>query len=299
MRDNETEQLSGEYVSAVPDADEPRRKEADEAFPVFPIRAAEEEDEETDKRRLPFLMAGIGASAGGVEAYINLFEQLPPDTGMAFVVILHLAPDLKSHLTEILARHSAMPVETIASGMEPRPNRIYVLPANARVRLSKCVFQLDSRAAEMPPHPIDDFLRSLANAQKNRAIGVVLSGMDGDGTLGLKAIKGEGGITIVQSPESARFPEMPLSSMAGDQVDMVLPPRAIAGHLAQLARQFNNPEIRTLDEGDRTPDDRFGKILALMKGVSGIDFRLYKPNTIRRRIVRRMLLRHVDTLPGY
>ncbi len=251
MRDNEIEPVSGEHVSAVPNPGEPRRNEADEAGPISPIASAEEEDEEAEKRRLPFLMAGIGASAGGVEAYIHLFEHLPPDTGMAFVVILHLAPDLKSHLTEILARHSSMPVETIASGMEPRPDRIYVLPANARVRLSKGVFHLESRAAEMAPRPIDDFFRSLAYAQKNRAVGVVLSGMDGDGALGLKAIKGEGGITMVQSPESARFPEMPLTSMAGDQVDMVLPPPAIAGHLAQLARQFNNPELRTLDEGNQ------------------------------------------------
>ncbi len=147
---------------------------------------------------------------------------------------------------------------------------------------------------------IDTFFRSLATDQKNRAIGVVLSGMDGDGALGLKAIKGEGGITIVQSPDSARFPDMPRTSLSGDHVDIVLPPDAIGSHLALLAREFRNPELRKLDdEAQATADSRFGRILEILKNVSGIDFRLYKSNTIRRRIARRMLLHQIDNLAAY
>ncbi|HEX4277107.1 MAG TPA: CheR family methyltransferase [Bryobacteraceae bacterium] len=256
--------------------------------------------EETEGQRLPFLVAGIGASAGGVEAYISLFEQLPADTGMAFVVVLHLAPDQKSHLPEILTRHSTMPIVSITSGTRPEPNHVYVLGANARVRLVDGRFLLEGRSPDAQARSIDTFFRSLASAQKNRAIGVILSGMDGDGAMGLKAIKGEGGITMVQTPESARFPDMPRTSISADHVDIVLPPGALGAYLAQLGRQFKTPELRRLDSEEAPPEDsQFVRVLALMRSVSGIDFRLYKPNTIRRRIARRMLLHHIDSLATY
>jgi two-component system, chemotaxis family, CheB/CheR fusion protein len=153
---------------------------------------------------LPYLVVGIGASAGGVEAYIELFSNLPPDTGMAFAVIPHLSANQRSYLPEILARHTSMNTVTIETGMRPKPNRVHLLPPNARVRMEGARFVLEHRQTDGMPHTIDYFFQSLAADQRNRAVGVVLSGMDSDGVIGLKAIKGEAGISIVQAPVGKR-----------------------------------------------------------------------------------------------
>ena len=140
-----------------------------------------------------------------MEAYLELFKQLAPDTGMSFVVIPHLLADHKSHLVEILSRSTTLPISEIVDGVRPEPDHIYVLPPNTRARLNQGVLRLDARVPDGLPRSIDYFFRSLGAEQKTRAVGVVLSGTDADGALGLKAIKGEGGIAIVQSPETARF----------------------------------------------------------------------------------------------
>jgi two-component system CheB/CheR fusion protein len=258
-------------------------------------------DEYDSRSSLPFLVAGIGASAGGVEAYIELFSSLAPDTGMAFVLIPHLLADHKSHLVDILSRHTPMPVEEIVDGVSPKTDHVYILPPNARATIKGGIFKLETRAVDGVQRSIDVFFRSLAVDQKIRAVGVVLSGTDADGALGLKAIKGEGGITIVQSPESARFAEMPRSSISVDHIDRILPPGQIATELALIGRQFYQPSLRVLEEGSPQPGDEqhFTRILSLLRGVSGIDFRLYKPTTIRRRIARRMLLHRVQSLAEY
>ncbi|MBV9081441.1 MAG: hypothetical protein JOZ62_02095, partial [Acidobacteriaceae bacterium] len=259
-------------------------------------------DEIDEQNRLPFNVVGIGASAGGVEAYIELFDDLPPNTGMAFVVVSHLAADQKSHLREILARHTEMAVEDVESGMELRPDHVYIMPPRALVRLDRGIFDLgvpdsDNNAKRV----IDSFFHSLATAQRSRAIAVVLSGMDSDGAIGLRAVKGEGGITMVQAPETAQYPDMPRSSISTDHVDIVAPPAEIAVQLAQLARQLRQTNLRLLEQGAPVPteDQHFTRILTLMRSVSGVDFRLYKPTTIRRRIARRMLLHRIDTLREY
>lgn len=261
----------------------------------------DEADEVESSTALPYPVVAIGGSAGGVEAYIELLGALAPDTGMTFVVIPHLAAEQKSHLVEILARQTMMPVLEIAAGIRPEPNHVYVLPPNQHAVLRGGVFRIETRPVEAPLRTIDIFFRALAADQKNRAVGVVLSGMDSDGALGLKSIKGEGGITMVQSLESARFSEMPRVSISVEHVDRILPPAQIAAELAELARHFFNPALRPLEEGIPQPGDEqhFARILNLMRGVSGVDFRLYKPSTIRRRIARRMLLHRVQTLAEY
>ncbi|HEY7209311.1 MAG TPA: CheR family methyltransferase [Bryobacteraceae bacterium] len=250
---------------------------------------------------LPFPIVGIGASAGGVEAYIELFQHLLPNTGMAFVVIPHLQADQTSYLPDIISRHTRMPAVIIENGMRPEPNQIYVLPPNARASLKAGVFLLEARQGDGLFHPIDRFFRSLAAHQKHLAIGVVLSGMDSDGALGLRTIKGEAGITLVQAPESARFPDMPRSSISADHVDMVLPPDQIGRRLGELATRYQAPEVRQLEEGGAPRDEEkyFGRILKQLKTVSGVDFYLYKPSTLRRRIARRMLMHRIDTLAEY
>ncbi len=257
-------------------------------------------DETEAPHQLPFPVVGIGASAGGVEAYIELFQNLPTNTGMAFVVVPHLSADAKSFLPEIIARHTAMDTIEIENGLRPQPNRIYFLPPKVQVSIKRGVFHLKDRVEDGAPRPIDFFFRSLATDQKNRAIGIVLSGMDSDGALGLKAIKGEGGIAMVQSPESAKFPDMPRSSISADHVDIVLPPGQIAFELAQLSRQFETPDVRLLEEGAPPSDEQqLARIITLLRGVSGVDFRMYKPSTIRRRIARRMLLHRIGSLTDY
>jgi two-component system, chemotaxis family, CheB/CheR fusion protein len=259
------------------------------------------EEETEGNAALPYLVVGIGASAGGVEAYIELFGSLASQTGMAFVVIPHLLATQKSHLVDILSRNTSMPVEEIIDGTRPEPDHVYILPPNMRVRLEKGVLHLDNRSPDRIPRPIDHFFRSLATDQKTRSVGVVLSGTDADGALGLKAIKGEGGIAIVQSPESARFAEMPLSSISIDHVDRILPPSQIAYELALLSQRFREPVLRTLEAGAPQPDQehQFFRILTLLRSISGIDFRLYKPSTIRRRIARRMLLHPIHNMSEY
>ena len=259
------------------------------------------EDEDLDL--LPFPIVAIGASAGGLEACRDLFKTLPPNTGLAFVLIFHLAPDQKSHLVEILGNLTRMRVSPVENQLRPEPNHLYILPPNQFVSVSKGRFRLEPRPEGVRvPMPIDHLFRTLAVDQKNRAIGVILSGADSDGALGLKAIKGEGGIAIVQAPESARHSVMPSSSIAADHVDLVLPPAEIGYELARLGRQFQRPEVRRLEvvgPQPATEEQQLARILLLLGTVAGLDFREYKPATLQRRIARRMMLNRTGTLQDY
>jgi two-component system, chemotaxis family, CheB/CheR fusion protein len=279
----------------------PAQTPIDSAVPVQETAAvAEPSEENPDAGQLPFAVVAIGGSAGGVEAYIELFQHLPADTGFAYVVVSHLAPSHKSHLAQIIRSRTSMQVTEIRDHMRPEPNQVYVLPPNAILTMRHGFLELGLRA-ERFVMTIDGFFRSLAADQKNHAIGVVLSGMDSDGALGLRAIKGEGGITIVQAPESARFPDMPSNSIEADHVDLVAPPAEIGRELARLGAQFARAELQSLEEGHAIAgqEQQFTRILTLLSGLSTIDFRGYKPATLRRRIARRMLIKHLDTLPEY
>lgn len=264
-------------------------------------RVCPEDTDEGDRPpALPYLVVGVGASAGGVEAYIQLVAALAPETGAAFVFILHLAAKRRSHMVEILSRHTQMPVVAIEEGAVPQPNQISIVPPGVSVTIEGGKFHLEPR----PPdgsRVIDVFFRSLAADQRTHAVGVILSGTDGDGALGLKAIKGEGGISLVQRPETAGFPEMPRSSILADHVDKILSPAEIAAELAEMGKQFGTPSVRSMEENPPPPggDQALARILKLLRNVSGIDFRLYKPPTIRRRIARRMLLQRCQTLSEY
>ena len=251
---------------------------------------------------LPYPVVGFGASAGGLTAFREILENLDPDTGMAFVLVTHLAPDQKSYLTEILERFTNIPVQPVVHGTRPEPNHLYVVQPEQRVQLRAGTFFVEERTPnQRGPLVIDTFFRSLAAEQKNHAIGVVLSGADSDGASGLKAIKGEGGIALVQSPGSAAQPGMPRSSIAADHVDLVVPPAELALELGRLATQFSRPELRSLEEGVTPPDDEqsFQRILQLVRSVSGLELRQYKPETLRRRIARRLILLRKDSLAEY
>ena len=187
------------------------------------------------KRRAPFSVVGIGASAGGLEALRHLLQALPPDTGLALVIVQHLAPAHPSALAEILSRATTMPVLEVHDEPRVRPNHVYVIPPDRTMTIAHGALHLLAREAHGPPRPIDQFFRSLAEEQAHQAIGVVLSGTANDGTLGLETIKAEGGITFAQD-ETAQYASMPRSAIAAGCVDFVLPPHEIAQEIARIAR---------------------------------------------------------------
>src|SRR5512147_567673 len=181
-------------------------------------------------------VVGVGASAGGLEAFKLLLSHLPPDTGFAVVLIQHLDPTHHSMLSELLGRSSQVPVSEATDGMEVEPNRAYVIPPNSELTIANRVLRLTPRAQTPGPHmPIDRFLRSLAEECGSKAVGVILSGSGTDGTAGLQAIKEAGGLTFAQDPTTAEFPSMPRAAEASTCVDFILSPERIAAELVRIA----------------------------------------------------------------
>jgi two-component system CheB/CheR fusion protein len=244
------------------------------------------------------MVAGFGASAGGLEAFTDVLSHMPPDSGMALVFVQHLDPRHSSVLTELLARSTSIPVREVQDGMMVKPNHVYVIPPNANLSISNGRLRLVPRAATGQQMPIDLFLRSLAEQEGSKAIGVILSGTASDGTLGLQAIKDAGGITFCQDPQSAKYDGMPRSAMAAGCVDFVLPPRGIAAELVRLGRHPYTAGVKTA-AGTDEPEPDFGEIFAMLRTETGVDFTFYKHPTIKRRILRRMALNHVGTPHTY
>ena len=245
---------------------------------------------------LPFPVVGIGASAGGLEAITQLLQAMPLDTGMAFVVIQHLAPSRASLLSEIIARATKLPVQTVADGMPVHPNHVYVIPPGSSMELADGTLKLSPRIRSDGAHrPIDLFLRSLAAVQGHRAIAVILSGTANDGTLGCEEIKAEGGITFAQD-DTAQQDSMPRSATAAGCVDFVLSPAGIAKEIARIAK---HPLVARTGPPASAPENGLGGVLELVRGVTGTDFSHYKRNTLVRRITRRMVLHKVDDIKEY
>jgi two-component system, chemotaxis family, CheB/CheR fusion protein len=250
----------------------------------------------------PSWVVGVGASAGGLEAFEQLLKALPADSGMAFVLVQHLAPKHESILSELLGRATKMPVVEVTEGKEVEPNHVYVIPPNKDMSIAGGVLHLAPLVPDRSHRmPIDMFLRSLAEDQQGHAVGVILSGTASDGTLGLQAIKASGGVTFAQDDESAKYNAMPRSAIAAGNVDFVLPPNLIARELNRIAHQgrvFAVKDQAELQESPRT-DETLLKIFALLRNLSRVDFNYYKPGTIKRRITRRMFLRKIDSLQAY
>jgi two-component system CheB/CheR fusion protein len=255
---------------------------------------------EPDHKPVP--VVAIGGSAGGQQAITELLKHLPADTGLAYVYVQHLSPQYNSQLVPILAAATSMLVTEAEPLMHVQPNHLYVIPPNKDMEIIDGVLVLTARRPR--PHinlPIDQFFISLAERQKDGAIGIILSGMASDGTLGLKAIKVAGGITFAQD-ESADYGGMPQSAISEGVVDMVLSPREIALELVRLSKHADvfqlTSETQSSKEED-TSDKDLKNILSFVKSSVGVDFTRYKTSTIRRRIIRRMLLYKLDTLKDY
>ncbi len=254
-------------------------------------------DEASSSAGAPIAVVGIGASAGGIEAFTALLKEMPPDSGLAFVFVQHLAPTHTSMLAEILQRATRMRVLEVHDEPVVQRNCVYVIPPARVITINDGRLALSPRG-QGPHHPVDDFFDSLATAQGHRAIGVVLSGTATDGTAGLAAIKTAGGITIAQD-SSALYDGMPRSAIAAGRVDFVLPPAAIARELAQIAR---HPYVIDSAEAaaDRAADhDHIDQILVAVRHRTGVDFSQYKSNTLHRRIRRRMALLKIAGAADY
>lgn len=255
-----------------------------------------------EKQNKPFFIVAIGASAGGLEAVTELLQNLPSDTGMAFVYIQHLDPTHKSMLSEILGRATKMKVHEVTDMQPIKENNLYIIPPNASMGVVDGVLTLNERKAKPVKHmPIDEFFISLADGHKEDAVGVILSGNASDGTIGLKAIKEAGGITFAQD-DSAKFKSMPASAVSDGAVDMVLSPKEIANELVLISKKspLIHQQIAAIKaESDEAVDGDVRDIIQLIKKSTGVDFINYKMNTIARRIRRRMLLYKLESLKEY
>jgi two-component system CheB/CheR fusion protein len=249
-----------------------------------------------------FPIIGIGASAGGLEAFSQLLAKLTVDTGMAFVLVQHLDPRHESKLGDILAKSTKMPVLEAGQGQEVLPNHVYVIPRNTTMTLVAGKLVLVPREETRNPHlPIDMFFKSLATDRHSGAIGVILSGTGSDGTLGLEEIKAAGGITFAQDELTAKYSSMPQSAVRSGCVDVVLPPDGIAAELVRISQHpfLARHEVEKTERPTRSDDASFQQILALLRKGVGVDFRAYRDTTIRRRIMRRMVLHTKDNLADY
>ncbi|BAZ20051.1 signal transduction histidine hinase [Kalymmatonema gypsitolerans NIES-4073] len=261
-------------------------------------------DNQQDNQDGLFPVVGIGGSAGGLEAFTQLLNSVPTNTGMAFVIVQHMPPEQESALSLILGRATRMPVNEVQDGMAVAPNQVYVIPPNAGMTIVQGVLKLTPRSSTSRMFmSVDTFLLSLAEERGNKAIGVILSGGDSDGARGVEAIKGAGGLTFAQCQETAQVDSMPNTAIATGQVDFILPPDKIAQKLAEISR---HPYIANLPVTESQANlsspasqDAVSIIFNLLRKATGVDFTYYKQTTLNRRIQRRMLLYKLERLEDY
>jgi two-component system CheB/CheR fusion protein len=244
-------------------------------------------------------VVGIGASAGGLDAFKKFFTAMPPDSGIALVLVPHLDPAHKSLMVELLARHTAMPVVEVENDMPVEANHVYIIPPNKYMTIRNSILRLTGPVERHPKQTsIDLFLRSLADDQQERSICIILSGTGSHGTLGLKAIKAAGGMAMVQDPATAEYERMPQSAIATGLADFVLPVEQMPEALIKYVQHtyINGP--KRIEAGPEATDD-LTQVLALLRARSKFDFRYYRKKMLMRRIERRMGLNHLDRIHEY
>ncbi|HEY1628316.1 MAG TPA: chemotaxis protein CheB, partial [Tepidisphaeraceae bacterium] len=278
-----------------PEATAPIDKQPDEE----PNRLAEPVDTEQPPR-LPFAVVGVGGSAGGLEAFTELFKAMPDDSGMAFVLIQHLPPQRESMMADILSRHTKMPVQEVEDRMPVQRNHVYVIRPGHTMTIKDGLLHLGERV-EKPGHsrPVDDFFKSLAEEQRERAIGVIMSGMGSNGSAGAQAIKAVGGICIAQDPDSAKFPSMPRHLIESGLADFILRAKEIPEVLLRYASHPYAKGTQSAEAIMRLEKQHFSDILAILRTRTRQDFNGYKKPTVLRRIQRRMGLNQITRLSEY
>jgi two-component system CheB/CheR fusion protein len=248
---------------------------------------------------LRFPVVGIGTSAGGLEALESFLKRVPRQSGMAFVVVQHMDPTHKGMLVELLQRVSLLPVEQATDGVEVEADHVYVIPPNRDLSLLRGKLHLFPQPTAAGLHlPIDFFFRSLADDQQERSIGVILSGMGSDGTLGLRSIKEKAGAAFVQAPSSAKFDGMPRSAIEAGLADIVAPAEDLPAKILAYRQHARHIDPADVEIEDKTLS-ALQKVYVLLRSHTGNDFSLYKKSTILRRIERRMGLHQIDALAHY
>jgi two-component system, chemotaxis family, CheB/CheR fusion protein len=249
---------------------------------------------------VPFPVVGVGASAGGLEALTLFLKGLSANLGMAYILVPHLDPHRESAFTQILERLTQMPVQQVQDRVRIEADHIYVIPPNRDLKLTDSHLHISDREQpRITTATIDTFFRSLAESQGTNAIGIILSGTGSDGTIGLTAIKAEGGITFAQDTRSAKYDSMPASAIAAGCVDFVLPPEDIAHELARIRQHpfVSGSYIESTE--DEAAENHMSQVFRLLRRATKVDFTDYKPPTIGRRIQRRMVLHKIDKLAEY
>jgi two-component system CheB/CheR fusion protein len=242
-------------------------------------------------------IVGIGASAGGLEALRAMLPNLPTEANLAFIIVQHLDPTHRSMLTTLLARYTELEVIEVVNGDTVEAHKVYITPSGKDITIRNGRLHLSEPAAEVGPKPsIDQFLTSLAEDQIERSVGVILSGTGSDGAHGMRAIKAEGGITVVQSEESARYTGMPRAAIQTGLIDLILPPEKIGPELIEILKY---PQVTPEAAVETVPGDSLPTIFHLLLDRTGCDFSDYKLSTIRRRIERRMAVHKLTDLQEY
>jgi two-component system CheB/CheR fusion protein len=249
----------------------------------------------------PFPVVGVGASAGGLQAFTKLLRKVPGDTRMAIVLVQHLSPSHKSHLAELLGSSTSLPIRQAVDGMDIEAGHVYVIPPDARMAIADGKLHIGERPLDRTQFtPIDYFFESLATFYQERAIAVVLSGTASDGARGLGTVKAAGGITFAQDPSEAQFDSMPRTAIAAGTVDAVMPVERIAAELVRLCRHpfLLDSRPRVVPDGDHAPAN-LREVFQILRKAVGVDFTNYKLPTILRRIQRRMALHRMVDLDRY
>jgi len=255
-----------------------------------------------DAEGVRFPIVGIGASAGGLAAFEAFFSGMPAqaDSGMAFVLVQHLAPDHKSILVELVKRYTCMQVFEVEDGMRVQPNCAYIIPPNRDMALLNGTLHLLEAVAQRGQRlSIDFFFRSLAQDQRERAICVVLSGSGSDGTQGVRAIKAEGGMAIAQNPDSTEYDGMPRSAIGTGLIDYILPPAEMPPQLIAYAARALSKVTHREPLPTAKSDDVLKKIFVVLRSQTGHDFSQYKQNTVSRRVERRMAVHQIEQVEQY
>lgn len=310
----------------MPDSSE---QESPRSSAVFDPASSDEPNENSrdgvKKRRdpnEPAAVVGLGASAGGIAPLQQIFGDIKPDTGLAFVVVMHLSPEHESNLAAILQQKTSMPVAQVTETVRVQPNHVYVIPPNKQLGFTDGSLQLlEPQQAQGRRVTIDLFFRTLAQSFGQRAVSIILSGTDADGAIGLKHVRAQGGVTIAQSPEEAEHESMPLNAINTGMVDWVLPVAEIPAKLMEFVdneqRMRLPPEVpdasepdvkvrdapggETISDETRDPKDESAlkSVLTALRGQTGHDFRHYKRATVLRRIARRLQVNSLESIPEY
>lgn len=306
----------------MPNHEDPTEQKLDPAAHAGTTRAARDGASKRRDPKEPAAVVGIGASAGGIAPLQQFFEEMKPDSGLAFVVVMHLSPDFESQLAAVIGQKTTMPVVQVSEPVKVLPNHVYVIPPNHQLTFAEGMLRLLPPQRELGRRvTIDLFFRTLAHAYGQRAVSIILSGTDSDGVIGLKHVRAQGGVTIAQEPEEAEFDSMPQSAIATGMVDWVLQVADMPRRLLKFVRNENAmqlpPEIQDAPEPDakvkdapggetisdetRDPDDEGALFLVLkhLRAHTSHDFSHYKRATILRRVARRLQVNSIDSIPRY